>query len=345
MKGILSALAAFLLLAAACGGDDDDASPSCATPGTSPPAGCWEQVLPKGSGAFPPGSGNTPEWAPGKFPQGLQPVIAFSGDLWMTSPRAAWSSPDGLTWTMHDKDETPCLLAAVYAFFDGRLWMYGGSELPGNVFHNEIWSSPDGEHWSKNGTAAWPGRDSTTVITFQGKLWLFGGATHRDQVTGATDAFLNDIWSSDDGMQWTQMTASAPWSPRDYPRVVVFKDELYLLGGQKHPDTWRSANGKDWTQLTAEAEWGQRHDYAAVVFDGRLWVFGGWKEKSTNALNDVWYSEDGANWVRQAEHAPWEERDPISIAYKDKLWIFSGKHTGARPGWVGDAWTMSASPE
>src|SRR5215472_165431 len=84
------------------------------------------------------------------------------------------------------------------------------------------------------------------------------------------------------------------------------------------------------------------HDgYGTAVFGSKLWVYGGWKGQPTNALNDIWYSTGGESWVRQAEHAPWGPRSPRTIVYKDKLWIFSGKHTGGRDNWGGDIWTMS----
>lgn len=344
-----------LLAAAACGDDDNNATPSatssaatCATPGTSAPVGCWEQLLPPGNGGFMPypGSGDKPQWEPGKYPMTLHPLIAFNGDLWMTSSTTlAFSSSDGITWTKHDKNETPGRLASTYAFFDDKLWLFGGNDYRTENFSNEIWSSSDGTTWTKAGNAEWPGRDSATFVTFQDKLWLFGGANHRDSGL-ATDAFLNDVWSSDDGLHWTEVTAAAPWAPRSYPRVVVREDELYLLGGETHADVWKSRNGKDWTQLTPDAPWGGgREGYAAEMFDGKLWVFGGYVGKSTNGVNDVWYSEDGATWTRQAEHAHWTPRDPISIVYEDKLLVFAGKYTGSDDSWNGDLWQMTASPK
>ncbi len=56
-----------------------ETSPS-ATPGdTAPPAGCWIEVLPLGSGGFPasPGSNDEPKWQPGKIPVTLPLRVAF----------------------------------------------------------------------------------------------------------------------------------------------------------------------------------------------------------------------------------------------------------------------------
>jgi N-acetylneuraminic acid mutarotase len=146
---------------------------------------------------------------------------------------------------------------------------------------------------------------------------------------------------SDDGTTWTPVTDAAPWSPRDKAGVVVFNDELYLLGGQGTADVWRSSNGRDWTRLLAGADWSPRHDFARVAYDGRLWVFGGWTDRPTNALNDVWYSGDGMSWTRQTDHAPWAPRSPISVVFQGKIWIYSGKHTGSDDNWGGDLWQMT----
>lgn len=343
------------LLLVACGGDDDGNAPtrpiigeqSCATDEAALVEACWTQVLPPGNGGFMPyaGSGDKPQWEPGKYPMTLRPHIAFDGDLWMiSSTPLAFSSSDGTTWTKHDKNETPQRLASTDVFFDGKLWIMGGSDLYTQNFSNEIWSSPDGTTWTKAGSGAWPARDSTTLVEFQGKLWLLGGADHRDSKY-TTDSFLNDVWSSDDGLNWTQVTAAAPWSPRSYPRIAIFNDEMYLLGGESHADVWKSSNGKDWTQLTEDAPWGGagREGYGALAFADKLWVFGGFVGDSRNGVNDVWYSDDGVTWTRQAEHAPWTPRDPIAIVYKDKLWLFAGKYTGSEDSWNGDIWTMSAT--
>lgn len=210
------------------------------------------------------------------------------------------------------------------------------------MFQNDIWNSADGITWNQVGQAEWTPRGAHTVVAFKGKLWLLGGADHVKEDRG-TDRFLNDVWTSDDGLKWTQASAAAGWAPRDYPRVVVYHDELYLLGGQGHADIWSSADGASWTAVSPEADWKRRFDYGAHVFDGKLWVFGGRTgDPKTTALNDIWFSSNGRDWSRQTDHAPWGPRSGgHSIVYGGKLWIFSGKHTGAADSWGGDIWTMS----
>jgi hypothetical protein len=156
-----------------------------------------------------------------------------------------------------------------------------------------------------------------------------------------TDAFLNDVWVSDDGLTWRRVTTAAPWTARELPGVVELGDDLYLVGGQGSADVWRSSNGREWTQLTAEAGWEPRMGYGRAVFGGRLWVLGGWVDRPTNALDDVWSSPDGVTWDRQAEHAPWSPRSPVVTVFRDRLWIYSGMHTGGTDNWGGDLWQMT----
>ena len=82
----------------------------------------------------------------------LSPIVGFGGNLWMTSSLdLAFSSSDVLHWTDHEKDETPNRLASSMAFFDNKMWIFGGSDLYTSEFSSEIWSSDDGSTWSKAG--------------------------------------------------------------------------------------------------------------------------------------------------------------------------------------------------
>jgi N-acetylneuraminic acid mutarotase len=356
MRNIRTGIATLLILllaalAVSCGGDDNDNATgnlTCSpTNGATVSAGsCWRMIKPLGSGGFPavPGSNDRPLWEPGKIPVGIPPYLAFNGDLWMSGQINSWSSPDGVTWTKHDKTDTGSRIWQTTVFFDNYLWTFGGIEYATRTVENDIWRSADGMSWEKVGNAAWSPRKSPAVVVYQGKLWLFGGARHVAH-DFAVDQLANDVWTSADGLDWTQVTDAAPWSPVDEPKVVLLNDALYLVGADGRADVWRSNDGKNWTQTTAEAPWTARHGYAAIVFDGKIWVFGGYIGKSTNSVNDIWYSSDGATWVQQAEHAPWGPRMPLSVVYQDKLWIFSGKHTGSTDSWGGDVWQMTAKPQ
>ena len=344
--GVIALVVVVVVGCSAARGLARPASPGtpCATPGATAPPGCWREVLPLGSGGFPasPGSQDQPRWQPGKFPLALTPRLAFRDELWMTAQTLAYSSRDGLAWTQHDKTDWGGRIYHSVVYFNDKLWLFGGLDYEARTFRNDIWSSADGIDWTRVGTAAWSPRGASTIVAYHDQLWLFGGANHLAE-DRSTDGFLNDVWSSNDGVTWTQVTDAAAWSPRDDPGVIVLNDQLYVVGGQGRADVWRSPNGKDWTRLVARAPWGRRHGAAHVVFDGKLWVFGGYIGTSTNARNDVWYSDDGATWTRQARHAPWAPRLPVAMVFRDKIWIYSGKHTGADDNWGGDLWQMTTA--
>ena len=103
-------------------------------------------------------------------------------------------------------------------------------------------------------------------FTLLGKIWVTGG--------GACDysAVYNDIWSSPDGVNWTQSATPAQWSGRLWPCVVSDGNGIiWLVGGYaptdwnndgdgptrrygaNHADVWYTRNGTDWRQLKADA--------------------------------------------------------------------------------------------
>jgi N-acetylneuraminic acid mutarotase len=161
----------------------------------------------------------------------MTPHIAYDDALWMVSQTRAYSSPDGLAWTEHAKTDWGERIYESTVYFKGRLWMFGGLDYQPRTFLNNIWSSSDGITWSRVGTASWSPRGGHTVLVYQDRLWLFGGADHVAS-DRSTDGFLNDVWVSNDGDTWRQVTPAAPWTPRDKVGVVVFQDDFYLLGGK-----------------------------------------------------------------------------------------------------------------
>ena len=60
------------------------------------------------------------------FPLTLPPHVAFDGDLWMSAQTVSYSSPDGLSWTEHQKTDWGERIYDAVVFFQGKLWMYGG---------------------------------------------------------------------------------------------------------------------------------------------------------------------------------------------------------------------------
>jgi len=176
--------------------------------------------------------------------------------------------------------------------------------------------------------AQWSNRFDHAAVAFKGKLWIFGG---YDSGRTRGDTYLEDIWNSVDGVDWSLVTDSAPWKGRQGHTVTVFDDgsgeALYLIGGfevdektgyrQYTNDVWRSADGISWTKIKdrsypiddMSADFMPRfnHSCLAVQHQGTnyLYLIGGstmLEEEegsyATHYFHDVWRSANGVDWVR-----------------------------------------------
>jgi outer membrane protein assembly factor BamB len=163
-------------------------------------------------------------------------------------------------------------------------------------------------------------------------MWVMGG------YDGIGDSFLNDVWYSSDGVNWTRATAHAGWSAREGHTSVVFDDKMWVLGGWlggwghagDKNDVWYSTDGVNWTQATASAAWSEREGHTSVVFDNRMWVIGGGYHWYSDYcyLHDVWYSTDGVSWTRATSSAGWSGRcGHTSVVFDNKMWVLGGNDT------------------
>jgi hypothetical protein len=294
----------------------------------------WTQVLPPGNGRFP------ENWTPGKWPMGIVPLVAFNNDLYMVGKKTVWISSNGTNWIAYSKTDWGERYGMAITFFKGKLWMMGGMKT-WDKFCNDVWSSKDGKDWKQIKLHAdWSERRGHSVVVYNNKMWLFGGSISTGQSNKPPTEFLNDVWVSDDGENWTNVSQHANWSARE-PCVVNLNNLMFVVGGPGKTDVWHSANGKEWAMLTDKTEWSARQYNGVLVFDEKLWVFGG------SGHNDVWYSVNGKNWIQQSSSAPWSKRTAYhSVVYLNKLWLYSGK-TGDSDSWAGDVWimTMDCHPE
>ncbi len=107
------------------------------------------------------------------------------------------------------------------------------------------------------------------------------------------------MWSSRDGVHWTQATDKAPWHARIWFSALVYKNRMWVLGGwsnkpsQNWNDVWYSSDGANWKQLQTEQVWSKRHEHSAYVFDGKIWVVAG---NAWPCTNDVWRLELPPDW-------------------------------------------------
>lgn len=231
--------------------------------------------------------------------------------------------------------------------FNNRLWIFGGWYNSFEAPPRDVWSSADGRDWKLvTNSAPWLHSDLPMSIAFNKRMWMMGG-WYNGRLPGHSAS--SAVWSSKDGVKWTEVTPKAGWTPRIASAIVEFKGRMWILGGTEDyyfgdrrsvkNDVWSSADGKTWTQATANAGWAPRAYHQAVVLDGRIWVFGGGNYvPEYQGFNDVWSSEDGVNWTQATAAAPWSPRLWFSAAaYRGRIFVLGGWSRIPETNW-GDVW-------
>ena len=242
----------------------------------------------------------------------LSMSITFKNRMWMmggwyngrlpghSASNQVWSSTDGVKWEQAtDNAGGAPRLAAAIVEFKGKMWILGGSTNyffgEASSLKNDVWYSEDGKTWKQaTADAGWAPRSYHGAVAFDGKLWVFGGGNYVPEYQA-----FNDVWSSEDGVHWTQVTEAAPWAARLWFSIAVFRDRMWVLGGwHNNPstnlgDVWYSQDGKSWSQLKSETVWKERHEHSAFVFKDKLWLAGG---HAWPLSNEVWSLDLPEDW-------------------------------------------------
>lgn len=230
-------------------------------------------------------------WFMGGWYNGRLPGRSASNEVWSSTDGADWEQATGCAgWSPR--------IAAGVAVFQDKMWILGGIESyffgDERSLRNDVWSSSDGRNWERaTEDPGWSPRAYHQVVVHDGKLWAFGGGNYLPRHHA-----LNDVWCSEDGVHWTEVTNAAPWAPRLWFSSVVYRDRMWVLGGwsKSHGnfgDVWHSSDGRNWRQLKSEVIWKARHEHSAYVFRDRIWVAAG----HASPLNsEVWSLELPRAW-------------------------------------------------
>ena len=238
-----------------------------------------------------------------------------------------------------------------------RIYVMGGRTprppsfppIPGDSdIWGDVWASDDlGVSWQRiletDDTSHWPARAYFQAVKKDGRMFVVGGQNFKvepaDCPPFALDCppfvsksdFFNDVWSSRDGVNWTQHTADAGWAPRAGLSSVVHRGEIYVFGGSfnddpaviggppvriYYNDVWKSRNGRDWERVTESAPWAPRAGAVAIAKGGYMYLIGGEDGFVCEPLpfcdppyfNDVWRSRDGVHWEEMTAAAEWPAR-------------------------------------
>ncbi|MEL7003105.1 MAG: fibronectin type III domain-containing protein [Bacteroidota bacterium] len=202
--------------------------------------------------------------------------------------------------------------------FDNKMWVIGGL---GQGFKNDVWYSEDGSNWTEaTDAAAFGQRGEHASVVFDGKMWVIGGRS-----SFSTGSEKNDVWFSEDGINWIQATASANFTARYIHKVLVYNNKMWLIGGRNSSSTteltsevWSSSDGINWGLETDTAPV-CCGGFTASVFANKMWYIGGFSD-------DIYSSTDGINWTQENAEAEFGVRIlPSSTVFDNRLWIIAGR--------------------
>ncbi len=221
----------------------------------------------------------------------------------------------------------------------GALYMMGGW-LRGPL-SNEVWRTFDLVHWEFLGNAPWMPRHGAAWLVHDNRMWVIGGDLY------------DDVWSSSDGVQWTQEAAAAPFGRRYTPNASSINGEIVVYAGQdwtpeEYPceqgvdcvarglrSVWKSRDGRQWQPATPQAPWeGRALVHGNAVYDGEIWMIGGGLKvaplgkdyaETSAEFTDIWSSADGQTWRSRAAATGFAGRTHFSVlATKDGCYVSDG---------------------
>jgi len=270
---------------------------------------------------------------------------------------ANWSARAGLQVLNHNNQ---------FFLFGGRTPLDPASlpfPVPGaSIIWGDVWQSNDlGSSWDNilqtDNLNHWPARAYFQAVSKGDYMYIIGGQNFNIvENPGIPDLpplfaqsdFFNDVWRSEDGVNWTNMTEDAGWDGRAGLSAVVFNDEIYVMGGSVNDDSsitpngpariyfndvWKSGDGANWELVTENAPWPARAGGIAVVKGKYMYMVGGEDGFICNPetprcppyYNDVWRTKNGYEWELITESASWPARPGHQVVVaENKLVLFGG---------------------
>jgi hypothetical protein len=175
--------------------------------------------------------------------------IVFNDRLWVLGGQDGndvlyndvWSSSDGLVWRKETDNAgwEPRQLFNAVVNFNKKMWIIGGgiTEYDPFIAYNDVWSSLDGVQWQKElDSAPWKKRIWHSAVVYKNRIWLLGGYQSEPESIN-----LGDVWYSCNGEDWKKLETEHSWSPRHASSVYVYKDRIWVIGGNSWPlknDVW-----------------------------------------------------------------------------------------------------------
>ena len=184
---------------------------------------------------------NSAEW-PSR--EGHQ-LLVFQNKIWLIGGvrydrhklfSDVWYSDDGVKWVKAtDNPGWSPRWDHMSVVFKNKLWTIGGMNFTDNLL-KDIWSSDDGIHWSLvNENPPFESRQGFALLDYKEKLWVISRLNVALYKNGP-----NDVWYSDDGINWQKTEKDPLWTGREDVGVVIFNDKIWILGGMDSEWRWKN---------------------------------------------------------------------------------------------------------
>ena len=227
------------------------------------------------------------------LPAGGYVAVGYVPPDWVP---AAWTSPDGQTWSLHFMGTTEFTFPVSVATGPN-----GTVVAVGRTGQKPIaWTSPDGITWQEHPVPILPGSDvaerMTTVVA----------TTHGYLAGGSVGPELFDrharFWTSANGSDWRSVADDpAAFANAEVRAITSFGDGFVavgVVGTVQQPEAavaWTSADGSSWTRVDDPSfANGTAVAVTPAPFGGVVAV--GYDVGRREA--DAWTSPDGRHWTR-----------------------------------------------
>ncbi len=170
--------------------------------------------------------------------------------------------------------------ALVFAAFGGRIIVFGGADITGAVFYNDVWLlSVAHNRWTRvkaEGLSAPSGRHFHSCVLFERALWVFGGSSN---------SIHQDLYKFNlDTLHWSSVgTLGVLPSPRHGHSAIVYNDCMYVYGGFDRNgfacnDVCEfSFATLSWDKPVHAGAAQEAYYHSAVAYEGSMYTFGGYR--------------------------------------------------------------------
>jgi hypothetical protein len=187
-------------------------------------------------------------------------------------------------------------------------------------------TTSSGTNWTNAGNAPWAVRSVSGVVVLNNTMFMLGGVNNNLGVS------YNDVWSTQDGINWSQVASSSPWGVRNGFSSAVLNGRMYVIGGTnsatgtKYNDVWSSADGATWTNdvTLAASTFSARSEMGTIAANNGIYIFGG-RDSTNTSLADIWFTSNGSSWQQvQINGVSWSARSHMSVFYYQNTFFLAG---------------------